>query len=168
MKRASWIFALALMLPACGGESAAPPTVIPSPVGGASPSPSPSADPVPSPSPSPDASPTPDPVPSPTPHPSQPPPPPPPTPLPDLIIEIVGDAGGMSYSPSSANAKVGQTVIWKNSDSISHTATADGGAFDTGLIGPGAQKSVTMGSAGNFPYHCNVHPTMVATLNVTP
>lgn len=167
MKRASWIVALTLLLPACGGDSAAPPTVIPSPVGGASPSPSPSADPVPSPSPNPSPTPDPTPTPTPTPHPSDPPTPEP-TPLPELVITIEGDAGGMSYSPSSASAQVGQTVTWKNSDTVSHTATADGGAFDTGLIGPGGQKSVTMGSAGNFPYHCQVHPTMVATLSVTP
>jgi len=165
MKRTLWIVAAFLAVPACGGKSNPGPSVVPSPSPVAAASPSPSPEPSPSPSPEPTPEPTPKPTPTPTHDPTAPPPPPPPG---NLIITILGDNGGMSYSPSSASAQVGQTVIWRNNDSVAHTATADGGAFNTGLIGPGGQVSVTMTSAGNFPYHCNVHSGMVANLSVSP
>lgn len=172
MKRALWIVAAFLAVSTCKGTSNPTPSVTPtpSPVAVTSPSPSPSPEASPSPSPEPSPSPGgPPPTTMPTPHPPTPPPTTMPAPPPDLIITIVANNGAMSYSPSSASTQVGQRVIWRNNDSIAHTATADGGAFDTGLIGPGGQSSpITMGSAGNFPYHCNVHPTMVANLSVSP
>jgi copper binding plastocyanin/azurin family protein len=156
------IVTASLALPTCGGKSTPGPTVVPSPVVVASPSPSP----VPLPSPSAEPSPTPTP-PEPSPAPSHNPTPTPPPP-PDMFITITGENGNMSYSPSSATAKVGQTVIWRNADSTTHTATANGGAFNTGTIGPGGQSSLLMGSAGNFNYHCSIHPSMVGSLSVSP
>jgi len=151
-----------LALPSCGGGGSSPTTVpSPSPVVVASPSPlpSPSPEPTPTPEPSPTAEPTPRPSPNPTPT------PPPPD---DLFITITGQNGGMSYSPSSAHARVGQTVIWRNADSTAHTASANGGAFDTGFLAPGEQASLLMQSEGNFNYHCNIHPGMTGSLSVTP
>jgi plastocyanin len=100
-----------------------------------------------------------------------------PTPIPtnppaaaDLTITIVGMNGSQSYSPNPATVKVGQTVAWRNADSIAHTATADAGGFNTGTVGAGATSSaITMTSAGSFSYHCQIHGfAMVGTLNVTP
>lgn len=86
-----------------------------------------------------------------------------------ITINIVGMSGGNSYSPSPANVQVGQQVRWHNADGIGHTATQNGGGFDTGLISPGATSApITIGTAGALNYHCAVHPTMVGTLNVTP
>jgi plastocyanin len=92
------------------------------------------------------------------------------TALPDLFIQIQGVSGGMSYSPSPTDARVGQRVVWKNVDpTFSHTATADGGAFDTGVIGAGGSSSpITMEGPGTFPYHCGIHPSMTGTLSVWP
>jgi plastocyanin len=75
----------------------------------------------------------------------------------------------MTFSPSSVSAQVGQQILWHNADSIAHTATQNGGAFDTGLISPGGTSApITLSTTGTFPYHCAVHPGMVATLSVTP
>ena len=148
-----------LALPSCGGEGSSP-TVVPSPSPVAVASPSPVPPPTPEPSPSPE--PTPEPTPRPRPSPTTEPPPP------DLFITITGENGGMSYSPSNAHAKVGQTVIWRNADSTAHTASANGGAFNTGFLGPGEQASLFMESEGNFNYHCNFHPGMTGSLSVTP
>ena len=152
MKRASWIVAMALLPPACGGDSSAP-DAVPSPVVVASPSPSPS--PIPEPSPSPVPSPTPQPTPEPTPDPT-----PTPEPLPDITINIVG----MTFSPSAVTAKVGQKIVWKNKDTQTHTATANSGEFATGFIDPGGQASTVIQSVGEFAYYCSVHPTMKATV----
>jgi plastocyanin len=152
MKRASWIVALALALPACGGTSDPTPanSPTPPPVGGG---PSPSPSPVPSPSPTPTPTPTPEATPTTEATPT-------PEPLPDLVINIVN----MAFQPASATAKVGQKVIWKNKDTTTHTATADSGEFSTGFIDPGGQASITIQSVGEFNYHCSVHPTMKASL----
>jgi cupredoxin-like protein len=152
MNRASWMLAVALALPACGGDSSAP-DVLPSPVVVASPSPVPS--PTPEPSPSPVPSPTPQPTPEPSPEPT-----PTPEPLPDITINIVN----MAFQPASVTAKVGQKVVWKNKDITTHTATADSGEFVSPFIDPGGQFSFTVSSVGEFAYHCSVHPAMKATL----
>ena len=96
----------------------------------------------------------------------------PPSPTPsgaaDVTITIAGMNGSNSYSPNPATVKVGQKVAWRNADSLPHTATADGAAFDTGTIAPGATSSpITISAAGSFPYHCAIHPSMVGALTVT-
>ena len=97
------------------------------------------------------------------------PPGPPGPPRPDVVITITGMNGALSFSPNPASARVGQKIIWRNSDALSHTATANGGAFDTGIVSGGANSAaIGMGAAGTFPYHCTLHPSMTGTLTVTP
>lgn len=88
----------------------------------------------------------------------------------DVTITIVANAGPNSYSPDPDTVTVGQTVSWKNNDVGTHTATSDNlVTFGTPAIAPGATSTpIAMNSAGSFPYHCNIHPTMVATLVVVP
>jgi len=83
----------------------------------------------------------------------------------DVTITINGMLGAQSYSPNPASVKVGQTVAWKNADSIAHTATGTG--FDTGAVNPGQTSApITFSTAGSFDYHCSFHPSMVGTLTV--
>jgi plastocyanin len=94
-----------------------------------------------------------------------------PTPTPaapaDVTITISGQYGAMSFSPSPASAKVGQTVSRHNADNIPHTATGTG--FDTGIIAPGGTSTPIMfGAAASNGYHCSIHQSMVGTLTVTP
>ena len=86
----------------------------------------------------------------------------------DVTITITGMNGGNSYSPNPGTLKAGQKVAFRNADSIAHTATADGGSFDTGTIAPGATSNpITLATAGTLNYHCRFHPDMTGTLNVT-
>jgi len=84
-----------------------------------------------------------------------------------------------AYSPNPINVKVGQKVEWTNEDSAFHTVTSGtvGGAdvgkeFDSGLAGPTALTSKgksfehKFDTAGEFPYHCTLHPAMVGTVVV--
>jgi plastocyanin len=73
---------------------------------------------------------------------------------------------GFSYSPGTVTVAVGDTVTWTNSDAQGHTATADGGSFDTGTLGNGETGTVTFSAAGSFPYHCTIHPQMTGTVVV--
>jgi plastocyanin len=71
-----------------------------------------------------------------------------------------------SFSPSTVTVNVGDTVTWTNSDQAPHTATANDGSFNTGSISNGSSDSVTFDTAGTFPYHCTIHPTMSGTVVV--
>jgi plastocyanin len=74
----------------------------------------------------------------------------------------------MSFAPAAASLRVGQQVRWHNADNIVHTATQDGGGFDTGLIPAGGTSApITVSAPGTLRYHCAVHPSMVGALNVT-
>ena len=85
----------------------------------------------------------------------------------DVIITIIAENGNMSFNPNPATVNVGQRVSWRNSASALHTATQNGGSWDTGSINSGATSpSFTMVTAGTFDYHCSLHPAMVGTLTV--
>jgi plastocyanin len=85
-----------------------------------------------------------------------------------------------AVSPNPIQAKVGQTVVWTNDDSAFHTVTsgligaADAGQmFDSGLAGPTALTAKgktfehTFDTAGDFDYHCTLHPAMTGKVIVT-
>ena len=94
-----------------------------------------------------------------------------PSPAPaDVTITIAGIAGSMSYDPNPATMRVGQTVAWRNADSLPHTSSQTGnGGFETGTIAAGATSApIRMNTAGSFDYFCRIHPAMVAVLEVTP
>jgi plastocyanin len=71
----------------------------------------------------------------------------------------------LAFSPASTTVNVGDTVTWSNRDLLTHTATADGGAFNL-TIAPGDIKSFVFTAAGTYAYHCSIHPTMTGTVTV--
>lgn len=71
-----------------------------------------------------------------------------------------------AYAPNPVTVAPGGTVTWTNDDSIAHTSTGDGGAWNSGSIAPGAKFSRAFPSAGTFTYHCAFHPGMVGTVRV--
>jgi plastocyanin len=68
------------------------------------------------------------------------------------------------FGPATLNVKTGAKVTVTNSDSTTHTATADGGAFDTGDLDPGSSKTITLSKAGTYAYHCTIHTFMKGTI----
>jgi plastocyanin len=85
----------------------------------------------------------------------------------DVTINIVGDLAAQSFNPNPTTMKVGQSVAWKNTDTIAHDATQDASKFVTGTLNAGATSTaVTMSTAGTFTYHCSIHPGMVGTITV--
>jgi plastocyanin len=71
-------------------------------------------------------------------------------------IEIVAP---MSFSPASLQIHVGDTVEWISRDSSDvHTVTHnDKTTFRSGLLNEGDKFEHTFGTAGDFPYFCEVH-----------
>jgi plastocyanin len=69
-----------------------------------------------------------------------------------------------AFSPASLNVKVAQQVTWTNKQQgVTHTVTADGGAFDHPMPS-GATFSFAFTDAGSVTYHCKIHPSMRGTI----
>ena len=81
-------------------------------------------------------------------------------------ITINRQAGAQSFSPNPASFG-GQTVVFKNNDTIIHRVALNDGSLDTGDIAPGAtSRSVVMPSGGTN-YHCTLHPTMIGAVSAS-
>ena len=70
---------------------------------------------------------------------------------------VTVEALASTYSPAALTHEVGTKVMFKNTSTFPHTATADDGSFDTGLIAVGKSTSVVLSKAGKFPFHCLYH-----------
>ena len=71
-----------------------------------------------------------------------------------------------AFSPNQVTITAGTTVTWVNNNSTPHTATGDGGEFDSGTIDPAGSASITFDTPGTYAYHCSIHPNMTATIVV--
>ncbi|MEO5883897.1 MAG: cupredoxin domain-containing protein [Candidatus Limnocylindrales bacterium] len=69
--------------------------------------------------------------------------------------------------PATVDAKVGDVIGFTNKDSAPHTATLDDDSCTTENIATDATGSLTFGAAGDYPYHCKIHPNMVGTIKVS-
>ena len=85
------------------------------------------------------------------------------------VPQDADDLGAGAYSPNPASVSGDSTITWNNIDDSPHTATADDGSFDTGIINGGSSGSALISATTGtrtIPYHCNVHPEMRGTLQV--
>ncbi len=80
----------------------------------------------------------------------------------EKVVEIIN----FKFVPDRIEVTPGTTVTWVNMDSPMHSATSDTEMFDTGTFGAGQNRSHLFGGAGEFPYHCSVHPSMKGTVVV--
>ncbi|MDB4888380.1 MAG: amidase [Gemmatimonadetes bacterium] len=73
-----------------------------------------------------------------------------------------------TFDSPTVRVKAGNKVAWVNCEPtpIPHTSTSDGGAWDSGSLAQDASFVRTFPSAGTFPYHCAIHPSMKATVIV--
>jgi cytochrome c oxidase subunit 2 len=84
--------------------------------------------------------------------------------------------GNPAYQPATLSVKKGDTIQVQNKDTTPHTVTSGktledpnkGKDFDTSIIAPSASAQISTASikAGEFPYHCDLHPYMTGTLKV--
>ena len=111
------------------------------------------------------------------------PPPPPPLANDIRIVSGASTKGNAAFDPNpkalSLSGASSVTVRWVNSDfsggsynnsggtAVPHQVVSDDGTFDTGSLGGNATSSKTL-TAGTYPYHCAIHPSMVGTITVNP
>jgi plastocyanin len=97
-----------------------------------------------------------------------------------IIVPGAGTLGDKGFSPNPIHVKVGDTVTWTNIDNMEHTVTSGTGPsdrskgklFDSGLSGPtvlttGKTFSHQFTKAGELPYFCQIHPTLVGKVVVS-
>jgi plastocyanin len=65
-----------------------------------------------------------------------------------------------AFRPTPLRVSAGTRVVFSNQGGTAHTATANGGGFDTGRIQPGTTASVTFKRPGTYLFHCSIHPFM--------
>jgi plastocyanin len=71
------------------------------------------------------------------------------------------------FSLTSVTVAPGAEVTFENYGENPHTMTADDGAFDSGRVEPGESVKVTApDEPGAYPFHCEIHDSMTATLTV--
>jgi plastocyanin len=96
------------------------------------------------------------------------------------IVEEASEMGDQAYDPNPVKVKVGDTVTWTNDDSQAHTITSGtdssdpniGKEFDSSpglstLLSTNQKFSHKFDTAGEFPYFCQLHPTMVGKVVVS-
>ncbi len=88
------------------------------------------------------------------------------------------------FTPDTITVPVGSSVTWINNGTVNHQVASDtnsaatfgtaaisppmGGGGYGGGTGPGS-AGLTFHTAGTFPYHCAIHPTLMhGTVVVTP
>lgn len=72
------------------------------------------------------------------------------------------------FTASTVTVHAGQTITWTNDGPSSHTATANDGSFNTGILNKGASASHTFTQPGTYTYFCQIHPFMHGTVIVLP
>lgn len=81
----------------------------------------------------------------------------------DEMVSIVDFA----FEPTAVTVAVGQIVAWTNTGQSPHTVTFNDGP-DCGRRGAGDSVAAQFNEPGEYAYRCDIHPTMRASVTVTP
>jgi plastocyanin len=112
-------------------------------------------------------------------------PPPPAVPTTDINIDPGASARTTTaFDPNPKSVSLGGnptvTVRWINGDitggdytqgtATQHSILPDnaGDFTPSGNMGGNATHTITLSAAGDYDYHCGIHPNMVGTITVTP
>ena len=81
---------------------------------------------------------------------------------------VVVKIGNFTYEPQTLKVKAGTQIKWVNEDDVPHTVTGSqaGSPLHSSALDTDDSYTVTVDSAGTYPYFCAIHPHMVGTLIV--
>lgn len=85
---------------------------------------------------------------------------------PAVAAERIVDIPGKSFAPSDLTILAGDTVTWRNEDSVGHDVAADDDLFDSGGLSPGLSFSFTFTEEGTYAYQCTIHRFMTGVVRV--
>jgi plastocyanin len=87
---------------------------------------------------------------------------------------IMIDSGSPYFVPKSATVSSGAPIRWDNPTATDHTIThvgclQDGNAcaFDSGMVRPSGNFTLSGLAPGQYPYLCRIHPIMYGVVTVT-
>jgi plastocyanin len=80
--------------------------------------------------------------------------------------QVTINISDFKYDPSNVVVPLGAVVTWVNHDSAPHDATDDADAWRTERLEKDGSEAITFDTAGEYDYHCSIHPYMKATLTV--
>jgi plastocyanin len=72
-----------------------------------------------------------------------------------------------AFAPKAVTINGGDTVTWKNVDTVNHQVVANSGAFASGQIAPNRIYAKRLDTPGTYGYHDALHPTLKGTVKVT-
>ena len=73
------------------------------------------------------------------------------------------------FKPENVTARVGQTVRWKNEDSVAHNVKAESGAsFMSKSLSEGDTYAQKVTKPGRIDYVCTIHPSQKGSIDVQP
>jgi plastocyanin len=73
----------------------------------------------------------------------------------------------LKFEPPQISAHVGDTIEWRSSDFVAHTATARNKDWDVTIPAKGNAR-VTLEHPGEVDFFCSFHPNMTRRISVTP
>jgi len=71
------------------------------------------------------------------------------------------------FAPKTVTVAGGDTVQWKNVDTVNHQVVANNGSFASNTIGPNRTYSKRFDIPGTYGYRDALHPTLRGTVKVT-
>jgi plastocyanin len=71
-----------------------------------------------------------------------------------------------AFDPDSVTVASGGVVAVSNEDGTTHTFTSDEGGFDCSIEAGETANVVVDAAAGDYEFHCTIHPTMTGTITV--
>jgi plastocyanin len=72
-----------------------------------------------------------------------------------------------AFAPKTVTINGGDTVTWKNVDTVNHQVVANNGAFASGQIAPNRIYAKRLDTPGTYGYHDALHPVLKGTVKVT-
>lgn len=80
------------------------------------------------------------------------------------------DMKDIQFVPKAVTIKAGQTIEWKNSDSVTHNVTEEKGPggkkFASPNVNGGQTFKHTFAAPGTYDYVCTIHPNQTGTVTV--
>jgi plastocyanin len=75
---------------------------------------------------------------------------------------VVGNAGGITFSPVTNNINAGDVIIWTwGGGPAPHSTTSDtNGIWDSGIFASPHSFTNSFPNPGTFPFHCNIHVSL--------
>jgi plastocyanin len=71
-----------------------------------------------------------------------------------------------AFDPSDVSVASGGVVEVANEDGVDHTFTSADGGFDCTVAGGETANVVVSAAAGEYEFHCTIHPAMTGTITV--